>query len=654
MFARSRSFLSASALAAVAALGPAACSAPGGGDGAVGTATLAITNVPADVGCVRVRAVGTRSVERDFDVKPGQSSILPISGLPIGDVDFYGLAFDGRCAELGGGALPSWVGDPAKAVIERGKTTPVTVVLRPNGRGQVAIDFQMDPDTGGPCVDKKPGCLDPDDAAGAAGGPVPDDVRMVSPREFGAALNAGDLRLGSARLEAQAELSLEEQEKRDRAVLEMLLANDPETLAELLREPEEDDRLRRAPDGNFVLKLDGREGREVITMGRRFRLHQAAEALTRFGTAENQLGIYARVYDVLPRDEILKRQLPRPEELVKESGDALLKLNLRLAHDEALIEALLKLNPNLFPPSGYPSSCAAEEGVPASLPDQTGGNCSPTNLFAKTHFPLKWRSTCVKNQGNRGSCVAFGITAAVEAAVALKHNRWVNLSEQKVYYDHTVPRSCGDGLHTSAVMTNLVSSQFKYPWEFQWDYNPTYSRPYDACPYINSCVSYGGEHCSNTSHQGDKVCVDILFFRFCGWDGSAPGSSGFRLAQTVHLFSLFGKSTGTALARMFLAAGIPIVYSFDVVTSFDNKANSVTDGIVTSVNNEKSRGGHAVALMGFIDNSKLPAGTPAGAGGGYFVMKNSWGKCAGDGGYLYIPYDWAMKHGGSMSTASVN
>ncbi|MDH5676813.1 MAG: hypothetical protein OEZ06_32150, partial [Myxococcales bacterium] len=42
----------------------------------------------------------------------------------------------------------------------------------------------------------------------------------------------------------------------------------------------------------------------------------------------------------------------------------------------------------------------------------------PAHIFDLHRFPLKWRATCVKNQRNRGTCVAFGITAAVETKIA--------------------------------------------------------------------------------------------------------------------------------------------------------------------------------------------------------------------------------------------
>jgi C1A family cysteine protease len=57
-------------------------------------------------------------------------------------------------------------------------------------------------------------------------------------------------------------------------------------------------------------------------------------------------------------------------------------------------------------------------------------------------------------------------------------------------------------------------------------------------------------------------------------------------------------------------------------------------------NCECDRGGHAVLVTGIIDNSLLPAGAPLGQGGGYLIVKNSWGACFADAGYIYIPYQW--------------
>lgn len=42
-------------------------------------------------------------------------------------------------------------------------------------------------------------------------------------------------------------------------------------------------------------------------------------------------------------------------------------------------------------------------------------------------------------------------------------------------------------------------------------------------------------------------------------------------------------------------------------------------------------GGHALAVVGFIRDAKVD-------GGGYFILKNSWGKDCGDKGYQYLPF----------------
>jgi hypothetical protein len=646
------------ALGLVTATLAVACSGQGGADDPVGNATIALANVPMDVGCVRIRAVGGRSVEHLFEVKPGQSSVLPLSKLPVGTVQFFGDAFDGSCAGVTGGTTPAWTGDPVSAEIRPGTVARVTLVLSANGRSQVTVDFQIDPATGAPCVGDEAGCLSPADTTGSSEEPLPEGARLVTPAEFGVGLAAGKLRLVSPRLEQQTQAGLQDQTARDRETLVKLLADSPDDLKRLLAEPAEDARLQRQGDGNYLFDLGGKGNPEeqVTLMGKRFTFHQAAVGMTTFMTPENQLGIYAGAFAAIPPDERARRQLPSPTEIAKLPADSLLQFNLRLASDASLIDILLKFLALDLPPKGFPASCGLEEGSPPGLPDQSGGSCAPgaSNLFMSAHFPLKWRATCVKNQGHRGTCVSFGITGAAEAAIALKHNRWLNLSEEKLYYNQNGSRTCGDGLNTTGVLNDMVGSGYDQPWEYAWDYNPSSSRNNNVCPYTSSCVSYSGEHCSDTSHQGDLYCFNFLFFRFCGTDGSAGPGSGFKLSSSVELFSLFSRPLGLALGRLYVAAGIPLVISYDVTPSFDAKANGVTNGLVSYVGGESSRGGHASTVIGFIDNARLPMGMPAGSGGGYFIVKNSWGKCNGDGGYVYLPYDFVMTYAYSLSTVGVN
>jgi C1A family cysteine protease len=90
--------------------------------------------------------------------------------------------------------------------------------------------------------------------------------------------------------------------------------------------------------------------------------------------------------------------------------------------------------------------------------------------------------------------------------------------------------------------------------------------------------------------------------------------------------------------RRLVRAGTPVVIVFTVPSSF---ATVAADGYVPTVNaGEHVDGAHSALITGWVPNELRPKGAPEAAGGGYFVVKNSWGKCAGDAGYYYLAYDW--------------
>ena len=66
-----------------------------------GSVQVALVIVPADVQCVSITATGARVRQQNFNVTPGQTSVLSMAGLPVGQVTFTGEAFPGGCG--GGG-----------------------------------------------------------------------------------------------------------------------------------------------------------------------------------------------------------------------------------------------------------------------------------------------------------------------------------------------------------------------------------------------------------------------------------------------------------------------------------------------------------------------------------------------------------------------
>lgn len=55
------------------------------------------------------------------------------------------------------------------------------------------------------------------------------------------------------------------------------------------------------------------------------------------------------------------------------------------------------------------------------------------------------------------------------------------------------------------------------------------------------------------------------------------------------------------------------------------------------------RGAHAVHVVAWVDNAWVPRSAPR-ASGGYFIVKSSWGRTYGDGGYAYVPVEWLRRN----------
>src|SRR5437773_1553633 len=107
-----------------------------------GQLQLAITAAPPDGTCIHVLVAGTKTVERDVDVKPGESTVLSFGGLPLGAITVTVKAFAGVCAALTSMSVATWVGDPVTTTLFSGVVGKIDVALHQNGRLLASVDFE--------------------------------------------------------------------------------------------------------------------------------------------------------------------------------------------------------------------------------------------------------------------------------------------------------------------------------------------------------------------------------------------------------------------------------------------------------------------------------------------------------------------------------
>jgi len=91
-----------------------------------------------------------------------------------------------------------------------------------------------------------------------------------------------------------------------------------------------------------------------------------------------------------------------------------------------------------------------------------------------------------------------------------------------------------------------------------------------------------------------------------------------------------------------LAAGLPSMFGFTVFSSYEQA--EPTGRIPYPTAGEKNMGGHAVIAAGFDDKMEIK-NDAAGAKKttGALLVRNSWGKTWGEGGYGWLPYDYVLK-----------
>jgi len=516
---------------------------------------------------------------------------------------------------------------------------------------------------------------------------LPPGAIEISKEEYRSLKASGNWMPLSPSRDRRAQVKAARQDRKDMATIQAYARKNGLRFTDLVPvDPQEDD-LTTVPteDGNFfhTVTLHGRVETQVVTMGQRWFLRTVASSIREFPRKGNQIKLYEALYQGLPERWRASLDLPDPERARGFSAARLLALNQSLAEPSvaaAIIQDLARVDPPP-PPPGFLTDCYLETGAGAGWDRDQG--CfelpDPGGIVANHNWVLKPFITCIKAQANRGTCTGFANVSAIEILVGKTHQARVNLSEQAYYnrartkWDN--PAKFGDG-HTSEIgFREMEKEGFLLYFEDQWNYNPSSNRTAQETTqtYQHSCDGYS-ETCSDTVHQSQLACVTLLGTMLCGYfvPEKNPGNEGYRIGDSVAIWDKANPLLSLAWMQLHLAMGHPLVLGHPIITAWDMAASGngfmpypaldlctgaelcpdASPGPIVLCECYKNRGGHGSNIVGYIFNSTLstilPDASP-GAGGGYFIVKNSWGSCGGDGGFIYVPFQSVLEHAADVT-----
>ena len=480
--------------------------------------------------------------------------------------------------------------------------------------------------------------------ANAWRGGVPADAEAISADEFRRRQAAGELQLITPDAQQTQRGTRAQQVAADRAFLEAQTDLSAEVTALLAQA-----RAANDLEGEPVATLSNGQKVGLIDLGSRIEKAAADYRLAR--DSVNALASYELSYGLL--GDALKAQVPAPATL---RGATLAQLRQATAQMDAVLATQVNLdNARLDPDAPVTSPVRplnAGNGV------DNGGACSPTGFVRRYWFPLRGFVSPVKDQGERGTCWAFAAIAAVESRERVQFNNAADLSEQflvnkvkREWYENDFV----DGGSSANALNAAVDRNQALLSEAGWTYNPARGRPDNAfnggvagtsASYAGACTGYTG-FCSETAHQTRRSCTTVLGFDFCGYNKVAFNGPGVPASRVRQIWNS-GQTFNLNQYRALLASGVSIIASFPV---YEGIMAAPATGIVSDYSMTMrnaagdlvngSYGGHLVQIVGFLSNEELSfPGSPVNVGGGgYFIVRNSWG-CAADGGYYYVPADY--------------
>ncbi len=242
----------------------------------------------------------------------------------------------------------------------------------------------------------------------------------------------------------------------------------------------------------------------------------------------------------------------------------------------------------------------------------TGGSADVSFAPLPPKVDLHGQMPPIRDQGQRGTCVAFATTAVREFWLGASAPT-PDLSEQFLYWDckkhDLLP---GPGTLISVGMQCLLD-EGECP-EQAWPYNPT---------------PIAGNESQDPPPAG--AASQAVSYRISGTQKLPP--------RSVDSF------------RQTLAGGSPVAFALPVYTFWFAEPAQTSGDLRLPLANDHLEGGHAICMVGYEDDPQVP-------GGGYFIFRNSWGtgwarQSSVAPGYARIPYDYIKQYCSAAQIATV-